>query len=540
MCSNEDRGGDAVAELIAGLEGVLGADPGELADDTLAARLPVLRRLVDLAEAAFLRSLAAFDARGLAAADGAASTQAWLRGHARMHPGQAKERVTVGRALHGAVPGGALDATAAALADGRISYPHAAVLAGQLSRLPAELDPDLRADAEAALVNLATEHDPAGTALLAKRLRDLLDPDLANRDLLAARARRRLTIAATLDGVHLNGFLDPEAGELIQTALRPLAAPQPGPDGQPDPRSSEQRTADALVELARRALDHGDPPSTGGLRPHLSLIVPWPSVRTTGEQPRSTTPSQPSERSPSAGSLLIPAARADATAFPEPAGQTGGSLPIPRPRSPLKQPHRSAPPPSSDPPDLTETLDFTGPPGVPGAPDFPGPPDPFAALAAATRAGTPARAGWGAVLPIDTARRYACDAEITRIVIADQPALLDQLRAGLPTALGGAPPEILDLGRTQRLASRAQRRALEVRDGGCVFPGCGRPPGWCDAHHLWHWIDGGPSDLWNLALLCRWHHTFMHEGGWRLDRDPDGRFTATPPDDHRLRRLTVA
>jgi hypothetical protein len=52
---------------------------------------------------------------------------------------------------------------------------------------------------------------------------------------------------------------------------------------------------------------------------------------------------------------------------------------------------------------------------------------------------------------------------------------------------------------------------------------------WCEGHHLWHWVDGGPTDLANLALVCRAHHRAVHEGGWQLTRGPDGHFTATPP-----------
>ncbi|HEX2374877.1 MAG TPA: HNH endonuclease signature motif containing protein [Actinomycetota bacterium] len=53
--------------------------------------------------------------------------------------------------------------------------------------------------------------------------------------------------------------------------------------------------------------------------------------------------------------------------------------------------------------------------------------------------------------------------------------------------------------------------------------------GWCEAHHVRHWLHGGPTDLANLVLLCRAHHRAVHEGGWRLARGPDGRLTATPP-----------
>jgi hypothetical protein len=72
----------------------------------------------------------------------------------------------------------------------------------------------------------------------------------------------------------------------------------------------------------------------------------------------------------------------------------------------------------------------------------------------------------------------------------------------------------LALGRTQRLASRGQTMALITRDGGCSFPGCTHPPTWCDRHHIRDWIDGGPTDLNNLTLLCRYHHThFLQKAG---------------------------
>jgi hypothetical protein len=115
----------------------------------------------------------------------------------------------------------------------------------------------------------------------------------------------------------------------------------------------------------------------------------------------------------------------------------------------------------------------------------------------------------GPIAP-ETARRLACDAAIGRVV-----------RNGRS--------EILDLGRRTRYPTQAQRRALARRDGGCGFPGCDRPHWWCDAHHIVHWIDGGLTDLINLVLLCRRHHVMCHEGGWRLERAPDGVITALPP-----------
>jgi HNH endonuclease len=111
-------------------------------------------------------------------------------------------------------------------------------------------------------------------------------------------------------------------------------------------------------------------------------------------------------------------------------------------------------------------------------------------------------------------------------------SLAAQLQAAatrLPPTLGGAPTQPLEVGRTSRVVTAAQRAALVVRDGGCAVAGCQRPPAWCEAHHLVHWLHGGPTDLANLALVCRAHHRAVHEGGWQLTRQPDGRLTAIPP-----------
>ena len=107
------------------------------------------------------------------------------------------------------------------------------------------------------------------------------------------------------------------------------------------------------------------------------------------------------------------------------------------------------------------------------------------------------------------ARMLACDAQII-------PAIL------------GADSEILDLGRATRLVTPGQRAALHLRDKGCTYPGCGSPPGWCDGHHIQHWADDGPTDLTNLALLCRHHHTVVHRHSHTATVDEHGvRWTRT-------------
>ncbi len=112
-------------------------------------------------------------------------------------------------------------------------------------------------------------------------------------------------------------------------------------------------------------------------------------------------------------------------------------------------------------------------------------------------------------LSIATARRIACDCHLTPIVMDD----------GVP----------LNLGRTSRTVSKKQRRALIARDHGCAFPGCGAPPAHCEGHHVKHWADGGPTDLDNLVLLCRYHHTLLHHSHWDVKIGADRHPWFTPP-----------
>jgi len=120
-----------------------------------------------------------------------------------------------------------------------------------------------------------------------------------------------------------------------------------------------------------------------------------------------------------------------------------------------------------------------------------------------------ARTGFGATLSAARARWVACDSTVTRIVLGPD---------GLP----------LDVGRTHRVVPPHLRRAVEQRDGHCVFAGCGAPTHWCDVHHLVEWINDGDTSLDNSALLCERHHTKVHHG-FRVARD-DG-----APPGHRWR-----
>ncbi|MFT4030051.1 MAG: DUF222 domain-containing protein [Protaetiibacter sp.] len=124
--------------------------------------------------------------------------------------------------------------------------------------------------------------------------------------------------------------------------------------------------------------------------------------------------------------------------------------------------------------------------------------------------GAAAVAGVGEPISASTARRLAADAEIIPVVL-------------------GTDSEVLDLGRSARLFSEAQRRALSVSDGGCIWPGCDTPPAWCEVAHVVAWLVGGETDLDNAALMCPHHHRRFDHDGWGLQRHDGVPYLVPPP-----------
>jgi hypothetical protein len=428
--------------LTAVVEELAAEDLTRLPDGVAAARLLGMRRLLDRLEGQWLRELAAVDGRGAAGAEAgvvAPSTVGWLRARLRAGHTTAHRWVQTARALFR----GPLAGTGQALTAGDIAPGHAAVLAAGTQDLP----PATVAQAEPVLLAVAGRLDPPALRKVVAHLRDVADPQGAQGRIERLHERRGLWVSPTLAGmVAIDGLLEPEAGETLLAALDPLARPTSAEDD----RSGSQRRADALTELARRNLEGGRLPNSGGVRPHVTVTV-----------------------------------------------------------------------------DLASLLGEPGTPGGVGA--------------------------WTGPLAAETARRLACDATLTRVLVARHPhpdsvgdgdnpnlhhdldlhhpaqaddrggdppeglaARLHTALALLPPALGGPATQPLEVGRATRVVSPAQRTALTVRDGGCRFPGCDRPPGWCEAHHLRHWLHGGATDLDNLVLLCWTQHRAVHEGGQRL------------------------
>ena len=116
----------------------------------------------------------------------------------------------------------------------------------------------------------------------------------------------------------------------------------------------------------------------------------------------------------------------------------------------------------------------------------------------------------GERLSQSAACRLACDARIIPAVFATT-------------------GEVLELGRQRRLFTGALRRALVLRDKGCAFPGCDRPPRWTDGHHILSWLDGGDTDLSNGVLLCEHHHRLIHHSPWQVRMGADGLPEFIPP-----------
>lgn len=394
-----------MSELQSVLDQLAGIGHADLSEDALLDLVGGLVTASNRMAAALTSAVRAADRREAYRRDGAVSMKAWLRGSCRMAPDQASATVSTGRRLEH------LPQTAAAFAAGEIGPTHARVITRAMTprRIATAADAGIDlAETDAILAELARTTAPHETATGVQRWVAGIDPDGTLDD--AADVRRRFTMAVGLDGrVHLRGEIDAVGGEYLHTAL---AAQMNGDRPAGDTRSHAERQGEALVSLARKALDSGSLPEVRGQRAHVRVTIDWMALCAERGAP----------------------------------GVAGGSL------------------------------------------------------------------AWAGPINPETARRLACDAGVVRVITGPD---------GLP----------LDVGRLQRTATAAIRRAIEIRDGHCVFAGCDAPPEWCDVHHVVHWAHGGPTSCDNGALLCERHHTSCHEGGFSIRRDPGtGRWHTYRPD----------
>ncbi|NNC93821.1 MAG: DUF222 domain-containing protein [Acidimicrobiia bacterium] len=368
-----------MSSLRSALDELRGDDTMELPAGQLADDLIELREMSEALEAEWIRRLDAFDSRQGWAVDGSLSLSAWLRARCRMTGAAAADRSRLVRSLR------KMPVTQRAFSAGDLTTSHVRALSPGAEAHPAAFARD-----EKVLVEGASGVSATDTRKLVAYWRQNLDHTEALDQAEEVHRRRRLSVSRTWQGmVRIDGDLDPEAGEVVLTAIGALVDESIKSGSPDDDRNPTQRRADALAELCRGFLDSGRAAVSGGERPHLNVLVDLATLE----------------------------------------GRTGDRCEL----------------------------------------------------------------GSGEILHPEAARRLACDAGVNRIIT-------------------NGPSQVLDVGRTTRTVSGPTRRALMTRDEGCRFDGCDRPAPWCDAHHVIHWADGGPTNLDNLVLLCRSHHRMVHEG----------------------------
>ena len=347
---------------------------------------------------------------------------------------------------------------AESMAAGRISYSHARIIAATAG---AE-EPNLVAD----LLNLAehgTVHQLEDIAMGLRSVdRQLDDPTRPT----TATVKESLSRTWDRDARrHLTARLDSEHGALLDAAMAAVQAV--APDG-------ERLTAtEALVRMAEITLatlaDSPTPPRLPRGDERAALVLHLHATRTPdppepGQESGSREPF-PSGTDPAIHDPEIPD-------HPDPGPENGSREP---------HPERSR---ATDPPDRGSRN---------------GSREPFA-----SRTGRPlplARLQDGPGIPGHVLQRLTCACRI-RVVVHDPEN----------------PANVLDLGRSQRLVSDQQYRALSIRDNGrCRHPGC-ESTWYLEAHHVKHWIDGGPTDLDNLILICGAHHDAHHRGEFTITR----------------------
>jgi hypothetical protein len=423
------------------------------------------------------------EARGLPAAEAASSTVVWLRQRLRMSPAAAHRLVALAKGLD------ARPTVDAAVSAGVISTEQAATIIATVTDLPPSTPADVVGHAETVLVDMAGQFDPVELSRLGTRILDHVAPGVAERreeEWLArqeARAHRKRAFTLSPVGaslVRVSGWLDAAGAATVTAALDPLCHPRHDPAGT---RSPAQRRADALVDVcgaASRASGASGDANQVVVTVPLDVLAGAPTGSGRGSN---AGPASDAGLGRDAGDVLGPR---------HPTGSAG-----------LYGPGRSGrPTPSAGPARAGSARPAAGRPGATRPGD--------AGRAPGARGRGAARLDTGAVISATQARLMACDARV------------------LPAVLGGD-GQVLDLGRSRRLFTGPIRRALILRDRGCAFPGCDRPPRWTEAHHLVGWAEGGETSLANACLVCRYHHRVLHNGGWQARLGADGRPEFVPP-----------
>jgi hypothetical protein len=465
-----------------------------------------------------LQLIARVDEIGLAKDLGARDTTELLAKRYRIDSRDTHRDVKLARALpkH--------DIVAAALTDPvEPLHPNqAAAITTALDRVAARVPVEHLDIAEEQLVKLAKNLAPSDLAKTAKDICELLDSDGPEPDENAAYARETLTLTNTNNGVKFRGFLANENAELLRSRILAAARPHKTPNGELDPRPREKRQADALTDTLRiaaaatdattRTRTNSTPTTTrAGADPAPGAsAAPATTASEAGTAPVTTAPEAGAAPTPTAAGAdpASETSAAPATAARREAGTTGNQVRAEDTATPTAGRGGGT---SGE---VVRSASGTGGSQAGGGGSVPG----YGSKATITvtidfddlknaTANATGHLMYGDDLSAATIRRLACDAKIIPLVL-------------------GSNSEPLDVGRAERLVTRAMRFALNTRDKGCVV--CGAPPIFCDAHHLKSWIDGGNTAVHNLVLLCRRDHMALHNGHWTITIT-DGRVEVSRP-----------
>lgn len=283
----------AVGEPVQVISGCLADLRGELSrgnDEEVVRALRQIEELSRKTHSVMLEAVAEAEARGIAARTGFGTTARMLSAMLQVSGAEARSRsehaALLGsrRTITGEVLPPRLPVTAAALAAGQVGIGQLKVITEAMVLMPTSVPEPARDRVEADLAGYASEFDPRRLRVLAGRMLDVLDPDgpePAGDSTPATPTPGELWLRDRRDGrLGLEGWLDPEHGNMFRALIEQLAARRPTTDGIPDPRSAPQRQADALIELAERARASEDFPTAAGEPPHVTVTIDWDALRT--------------------------------------------------------------------------------------------------------------------------------------------------------------------------------------------------------------------------------------------------------------------
>ena len=375
--------------------------------------------------------------------------------------------------------------------------------------------------------------DPTQLRRVGEEILYRTDPEAAEERERKRFERRHLSFGFTLEntGTITGACGDTLSLEIIKTAVHAFGPPL----GAEDTRTAAQRRMDGLTAACQAALDSGGAGTRHGAAPHLSILVEEQTLAGgSGAAGTAGAPAAGPTASPATGagswgrtcscSIATSGSNGSApgTSQGSESGTTGAGSPTANPSA-----SRSSCPPGANAADApvnpSTAAGASGPPGygpraegtsgLAGTPPGYGPPADGASSLAGAPPGygpPPARTGYGAMLTARQVLALACRADLSVI----------RWRGGIP----------LDVGRRYRTETPAIRRALEARDQGCRFTGCGMPAVWSTAHHLKPWSEGGVTSLKDTALFCFvHHHVYIHLFGWTVSGDPNGTLRFTHP-----------